>query len=137
VIVWSLWYIIQPMMIKWYGYGNMKKIGWGENLPANILSEWKEWCVSKTYFLKYLESTSQKDRFDNFTVPVMAVYTSDDFIANDKTVHLMQSFFPNSPYQIKKLEVENYTSERVGHIGIFKKKFQNNLWPLLVDIIAN
>ena len=38
IVVWLLWYIIGPMLIKFYGYGVMKKIGWGENLPRNVHS---------------------------------------------------------------------------------------------------
>ena len=137
IMVWSLWYLVQPVLIKWYGYGKMKKIGWGENLPANILKEWKQWCVNRNYFLPYLESTNQKVFFDDFSIPLTAVYTSDDYIANDITVPLMLKFFPNAPSQIKKLTVRDYTKDRVGHNGIFRKKFEKTLWPALVEIIEN
>jgi predicted alpha/beta hydrolase len=135
--VWALWHIVQPLMIRWYGYGNMKKIGWGENLPANILVEWKEWCINRNFYQEYFRSSGQHNRLDDFRVPLTAVYTSDDYIANDKTVPLMLQFFPNSPKKIRKLAVEQYTREKVGHIGIFRKKFENTLWPVLVDIIDN
>jgi predicted alpha/beta hydrolase len=48
--IWSLWYFVGPMMVKIYGYGAMKKIGWGENLPRNMMTEWRTWCLSKNYF---------------------------------------------------------------------------------------
>lgn len=137
LMVFVLWYFVYPVMIKLYGYGAMRKIGWGENLPKNVLGEWREWCMSKTYFMKYLKQNFHIDRFYNFTVPMTAVYTSDDYIANDKTVPLMMSFFPGSHSRIMKLAVKNYTQEKVGHTGIFRKRFENNLWPALIDIIEN
>jgi predicted alpha/beta hydrolase len=133
--IWLLWYLVGPLMIKVYGYGNMTRIGWGENLPRNILMEWRAWCLNKNYFRCSLQQLLQTDKFYHFTIPITAIYTSDDFIANDKTVSLMRHFFPNAPYTIFKLAVSRYTSDKVGHTGIFRRKFERNLWPVLVEMI--
>ncbi|RYZ18650.1 MAG: alpha/beta fold hydrolase [Chitinophagaceae bacterium] len=134
-VIWSLWYFVGPLMIRLQGYGNMKKIGWGENLPPNILLEWRKWCLSRTYFQSTLEEELGTDKFYNFKRPITALYLSDDFIANDTTVPLMMSFFPEAPQEIFKLQVEKYTREKVGHTGIFRKKFRHSLWPLLFMLI--
>ena len=134
-LIWALWYFIGPLMVKIYGYGAMRKIGWGENLPRNMMKEWREWCLSKTYFTGLLRKKLNMDKFYHFTTPITAVYISDDYIANDKTVPLMMKFFPNSPKKILKLHVSDYTTDKVGHTGIFRKKFENNLWPELITII--
>jgi len=136
-LIWGLWYFIGPIMIKVYGYGVMTKIGWGENLPRNMLLEWRTWCLNKAYFRDSLKNILQADKFSHFTTPITAVYMSDDFIANDKTVPLMMKFFPNAPQEILKLSVDEHTKEKVGHTGIFRKKFEKSLWPVLVDLIEN
>lgn len=137
IVVWLLWYIIGPILIKIYGYGEMKKIGWGENLPRNVILEWRSWCMSKTYYMDFLKHEIQADRFYNFTIPITAIYTSDDYIANDKTASLMKQFFPNAPYKLIKLEVNRYTPHKVGHTGIFRKRFELALWPWLLQTIQN
>ncbi|GAB3923022.1 alpha/beta hydrolase family protein [Larkinella terrae] len=134
-LIWGLWYFIGPLMVKLYGYGVMTKIGWGENLPRNMMKEWRSWCLNKTYFRESLRQALQSDQFSQFTIPITSVYMSDDFIANDKTVPLMLKFFPNSPQRIRKLSVREFTQEKVGHTGIFRKKFRHNLWPVLVEEI--
>jgi predicted alpha/beta hydrolase len=131
LVVWTLWYIISPVLIKLYGYGTMKKVGWGEDLPKNVILEWRKWCMSKSYYRMFLQQKLHTDRFYSFTVPITAIYTSDDYIANDKTVGLMKDFFPNCNYQIKKLQVKKYTPHAVGHTGVFRQKFRKILWPLL------
>lgn len=135
MVVWLLWYIVGPMMIKFYGYGVMKKIGWGEDLPRNALLEWRSWCISKTYYMDFLKDSIQTDRFYNFTVPITAIYTSDDYIANDKTASLMMQFFPNAPCELIKLDVHKFTRHHVGHVGIFRKRFELVLWPWLLHTI--
>ncbi len=134
-VVWVLWYIVGPTLTKLYGYGVMKKIGWGENLPRNVLLEWRSWCLSKNYYMDFLKSEIQTDRFYDFTIPITAIYTSDDYIANDTTASLMMHFFPNAPRKLIKLGVGKYTSQKVGHTGIFRKRFAPIFWPLLLQII--
>lgn len=131
-VIWLLWHLIGPLLVIIYGYGEMKKIGWGENLPRNAILEWRAWCLSKTYFTDFLKKRIQADRFYNFTVPITAIYTSDDYIANDKTAPLMMEFFPNAPCRLIKLDVRKYTTHKVGHTGIFRKRFESVLWPWLL-----
>lgn len=135
LLIWFLWKFAGPAMIKLYGYGTMKRIGWGEDLPPNMLMQWRQWCLSKTYFKKTIEEVSGTDKFYDFTIPITNICISDDYLGNDQTVSLMLKFFPNAQHTVHKLGVKKYTNEKVGHTGIFRKKFENTLWPLLVAII--
>ena len=133
--IWSLWFFVGPLMVWAFGYGAMKKIGWGENLSRNMMKEWREWCLSKTYFSAMLQRELNMDKFYGFNVPIISVYMSDDYLANDKTAPLMLRFFPNTRTKLIKLDVEQYTSQKVGHVGVFRKKFMNSLWVKLIEII--
>ena len=97
--------------------------------------EWRDWCLRKTYYMDFIRKELKTDKFYQFLVPITFVYTSDDYIANDKTAPLMLEFFPNAPAQILKLDVEQYTLHKPGHIGIFRKKFEHDLWIALKQII--
>lgn len=135
ISIWMLWYVISPLLVKIYGYGTMQKVGWGENLPKNIFMEWRRWCMNRNYYMDCLKNILNMERFYNFRVPYTALYTSDDYIANDKTVPLMAEFFPNAPMQIIKLQTHLFSSHKVGHSDIFRKRFNNDLWPELMRII--
>jgi predicted alpha/beta hydrolase len=91
--------------------------------------------MSKNYYQVFLKGHYHTDKFYDFTVPVKALYMSDDYIANDKTAPLMKRFFPNAPYELCKIATKEYTDQKVGHIGMFRKKFENSLWPLLINSI--
>jgi predicted alpha/beta hydrolase len=134
-VVWLLWYIISPVLVKLYGYGAMQTVGWGENIPTNTLMEWRDWCMSKTYYRDFIKEELKLDRFYDFRVPITALYISDDYIANDKTAPLMMEFFPNSLTEIRKINVRKYTHHKVGHTGIFRRKFEATLWPLLLKTV--
>jgi predicted alpha/beta hydrolase len=135
ILIWLLWHVVSPVMIQCYGYGVMKKIGWGENLPRNTLVEWRGWCTSKNYYMNFLKEKTGSDRFYDFTIPITAIYASDDYIANDRSAPLMMQFFPNAPCRLIKLDVHKYTEQKVGHTGMFRKRFESILWPWLLRII--
>ena len=137
MVIWTLWYVISPILTKIYGYGTLKKVGWGEDLSKNTFLEWRGWCMNKDYYGDFLQEKLHTDKFYDFTVPITAIYLSDDYIANDITAPLMSKFYPNSTFDVLKLQVKRYTSHKVGHSGIFKKKFQNSLWPILVGIVES
>lgn len=134
-VIWLLWFVIGPLMIRFYGYGQMKKIGWGENLPPNALLEWRSWCLSKNYYGGFITRHLKTDRFYKIKTPITAIYFSDDYIANDKTVSLMMNFFPNAPTRILKIDTARYTPLKVGHSGVFRKRFESSLWPVLLSHI--
>jgi predicted alpha/beta hydrolase len=85
--------------------------------------------------MDFLKHKLKATCFYNFTVPITAIYISDDYIANDKTAPLMKQFFPNAPYELIKLDVRRYTTQKVGHTGIFRKRFAQVLWPWLLQAI--
>ncbi|MEO5978169.1 MAG: alpha/beta fold hydrolase [Chryseolinea sp.] len=136
IAMWVMWHLVSPVILKWYGYGMMRKIGWGEDLPRNTILEWKGWCTNKDYYMPYLHQKLNVDRFYHITIPVTSIYTSDDYLANDRTVPLMMEFFPNAPVDIRKIIVDDYTDEKVGHNGIFRRKFRTSLWPLLINALT-
>jgi predicted alpha/beta hydrolase len=136
-VVWVLWYAIYPLMMTIYGYGTMRKIGWGEDLPPLVLAEWRKWCTNRNYYAPLLKKQLKSDTFSEFRRPITFMYTSDDYIANDRTVPLMAQFFPNSPSEVIKINVTEYTKDKVGHAGIFRKKFEDSLWPVLFTRILD
>lgn len=133
--IWALWNIVTPLLICIYGYGAAKKIGWGENLPKQVILEWRRWCNNRNYFAGMLQKKLRAPKFYDFHIPITAVYTDDDFIATDKTIPRMMAFFPNAPVELVKIPVSKYTTHVSGHTGMFRKRFENSLWPLLSAII--
>jgi predicted alpha/beta hydrolase len=131
--VWIQWFIIVPIVTKVFGYGTLKMVGWGENLPKNVLLEWRDWCIDKDYCKMFVQNKLQTDKFYDFKVPITSIYLSDDPITNDKSVSSILELYPNSNSNLVKLNVKDYTNEKVGHIGIFRKKFTNNLWLILLN----
>jgi predicted alpha/beta hydrolase len=134
-MVLGLWLFVGPPLTILKGYAPMDKLGWGEALPSGVYFEWRKWCLSKYHFTDFLQQHIGAPTFTDFKAPITAVHTSDDYIANTKTIAKLLEFYPNSPNKTICITPADYGVAKIGHTGIFRKKFENNLWPLVIQTI--
>jgi predicted alpha/beta hydrolase len=135
LIVLSLWLFAGPLLTKAHGYAPMHKIGWGQPLPSGVYFEWRKWCLNKYHFKDFLLEHMRADKFTDFTAPITAVHTSDDYIANKTTVAKLLEFYPNSPNKTICVTPADYGFKKIGHTGIFRSRHEKSIWPLLVEVI--
>lgn len=136
-MVLSLWMFAGPLLTKLYGYAPMNKIGWGEPLPSGVYYEWRKWCLSKSHFTEFLKEHTRQAIFTDFTAPITAIHTSDDYIANKKTVPALLDFYPASTHKIICIKPSDHGVAAIGHTGIFRRKHEKTIWPLLVNSIES
>ena len=126
-----LWHIAGPITTAIKGYFPAPWIGMGEPLPKGVFYEWRKWCNNKTHFRPWLQETTGQDRFYGFRVPITAIYTSDDYIAGDKTVAALLDFYPDAPHRTVKVHPDEIGG-KAGHLGIFRSKYQDKGWPIIL-----
>ncbi len=134
-LTFLLWNTIGPILTAFYGYAPMGKIGWGESLPKGVYLEWRKWCLSKNHFTSFLQKNYKVDVFQDFTQPIIAISCTDDYIANQKTIKQLLTFYPNSSSSITMINPAQYGASSIGHTGIFRSKFQKNIWPVIIEAI--
>ena len=132
IYVLLLWKIVGPLMIMGKGYAPMKKIGWGEDIPKGVFYEWRQWCMNKQHFKPFLQERFGIDSFPDFKQPITAIHPSDDYIANTKTVAALLQFFPNAEKKTILIRPSEVGAKKIGHMGIFRRRFQNSIWPLIL-----
>jgi predicted alpha/beta hydrolase len=135
IYVLLLWKIVGPLLILGRGYAPMKKIGWGEDIPKGVFYEWRQWCFNKEHYKPFLQERFGINNFADFTQPITAIHPSDDYIANSKTVAALLEFFPNAEQKIIMIRPSDIGVKKIGHMGIFRKRFQNSIWPLILNEI--
>jgi predicted alpha/beta hydrolase len=63
------------------------------------------------------------------------MHTSDDYIANTKTIAKLLEFYPNSPNKTICITPADYGIAKIGHTGIFRSRHEKTIWPVLVEVI--
>lgn len=129
-------YIFSPLSIFFKGYVNAKPFGYMENLPKNVVLEWRDWCHKKNYFFdkKFYKKTIPEGFYNDMPFPIHLFWTNDDKISNKlNTNDYWKNIKSGFGISIQELKPSDYHVKEINHFGFFKKKMETKLWPLALQ----
>lgn len=131
--LWIYWTVLFPVLIKTFGYLPSKKISGMENLPKNVAKQWIKWCLSPKYLF---ENVAEEDLFfKSIKVPLASFSMENDQFAPREAVDWLTKRYENAEIKRTHLVAKDYNTNEIGHFGIFREKFKNTIWLLLLKEI--
>lgn len=131
--MWFNWYILFPILIKLFGFLNSKKLSGMENLPKNVANQWRNWGKNSDYILS--DTTITSKYYENIVVEITSFSIDDDDFAPKEAVKWMTNQYRNSKIQHRHLNPNDFQVSKIGHFGVFKKKFESSIWRVFFDEI--
>jgi predicted alpha/beta hydrolase len=128
----SLWYGFVPFFTTVLGYAPAKALKQGEDLPKGVAQEWARWCRSGDYFGVLLRGDAPVF-FEQFAAPLLALWFSDDPIANESTVPALHKFYPRASIESRRIEPSEARVKSLGHFAFFSSGHRQTLWPIALD----
>lgn len=125
--------VFTPLSIFFNGYLASKKLGYMEDLPKNVILEWRDWCRAKGYFFdeQFYGKTVPKGSYENMPFPIQMYSLTDDTISSERNI---KNFWNHvkSDHGIKftTYSPKEFGVKQIGHMGFFKKRFKESLWPI-------
>jgi len=129
-------YIFSPISNLLHGFVKAKPYGFMENLPKNVVFEWRDWLEKEDYFFdkKFYGITVPRGNFRAFKFPIHIYYSIDDTISNAKNT---DAFWRNVKSEkgitFTELSPQEFGVKQIDHFGYFKRQMKNTLWK---DILA-
>lgn len=129
-------YLFSPISILLTGYVRAKRFGIMEDLPRNVVREWRAWCSKRTYFFdaKYYGKSVPLGQFANIPFPIHIFWATDDPISNKRSV---PAFWGNITSTIEKtftrIQPTDIGEKKLGHFGFFKKRVKAKTWPMALE----
>lgn len=126
-------YMFTPISILLTGCVRAKRFGIMEDLPRNVVREWRAWCSKKNYFFdqKFYGKTVPLGHFGNLPFPIHIFWTTDDPISNKRS---LPAFWGNITSAVgkhfTKIPPSDIGEKQLGHFGFFKKRMKAKTWPL-------
>jgi len=135
LLSYYFFYLFTPLSILIKNYLLAKPFGYMENLPRNVVTEWRDWCEKSSYFFdpKFYGQTVPEIDFNQFTFPIHNFYTVDDTISNSKNVQAFWQNFKSDRISFTQLDPKAFNLKEIGHFGFFKKKHKEYFWPMALD----
>jgi predicted alpha/beta hydrolase len=125
------WYFIMPIATSLFGYFPGKRLGMVGDLPKQVMYQWRRWCLHPEYCVG-VESESVKAKFQQLKTPLVSISFTDDEMLSLTNMHDLHALFGNENKELKNLHPKDIGERRVGHLGFFREKFKDNLWPRLL-----
>lgn len=131
--MWGNWYVFFPILINLYGYLNSRKISRMENLPKNVANQWRNWSKNYNYILS--DKSIHQKYYDKIKVNLTEFSIEDDKLAPLQSVKWMTMQYKNAVKKSIHLRPADYRINKIGHFGVFKEKFNNTIWQIILKEI--
>ena len=133
-------YVVSPLSIKLKGYVAAKKLGIMEDLPRNVLLEWRDWCSKPDYLFDstFYGKTIPVGNYQRLTFPVKVITATDDPIANPRSVKRFWSHvISNQGIFFKSYSPAELRVSKIDHFGFFRKTFKDSIWKEMLESLEN
>jgi predicted alpha/beta hydrolase len=133
-------HIFTPISNLLFGYVATKKIGLMEDLPKQIVLDWRNWCSVPEYFFnqKYAPKSADKGFFQDLTFPIQVYWATDDPISNARSVPMFWKYVKSSGgIKIDSFTPQEIGVKEIGHFGFFRKKFKETIWTKALKDLEN
>jgi len=128
--MWFNWYVLFPTLIGLFGYLPSKRFSGMEDLPKHVANQWRNWGKKRNYLM---EDTSINEKYyDQIQTNITAISIDDDEFAPRKAAEWMAQQYVNADIKYLHLVPHEFETRKIGHFGIFKDRFQQSIWELLI-----
>jgi len=133
-------YVFTPISVLLTGYVKAKQFGLMENLPKNVVYEWRAWLEEENYFFdpKFYGKTVPEGQFKKYKFPIRTYWTIDDSISNEKnTIAFWKHIKSEKEIAFTQLIPAEFGLKKIDHFGFFKRVMKDKLWLNVVKELDN
>lgn len=122
------WHLAMPLLAWLCGYFPGRRLGWLEDLPANVAYEWS---FRRPRFEKshpWKERRSVLSRMEDVNASIMSVVVSDDELGTPAAVLRTLNYFSNAERCAVLVRPRDYGKAEIGHFNLFHDSHKEGFW---------
>ncbi|MES5323245.1 alpha/beta hydrolase family protein [Alcaligenes phenolicus] len=124
--------VLTPVLCGLYGYMPTRRLGFGEDLPRGVMQQWSRWTQKPHYFFDDPQLDA-KQRASQVDIPLLVLGFDDDPWANPRAISRLLEPLGKARIERHQLEHKQLGLAHIGHMGFFRKRNAEALWPIVVD----
>lgn len=130
-----IWHLLQPIATRIAGYLPSSKLDIGEDLPAGVAEEFRQWCTSPGYLSDFFGKTVRQQYYDQIQAPLLSLVPTDDHIAGRRSVPPLLQLYKHATIEQHWISPAEFGKKAIGHFGIFSRRCQDQIWPLMLGFL--
>ena len=111
-------------------------MGLGEPFPASVFRDWARWCFHPEYFFDD-PAVGAREGYATVDMPVLCLGMTDDVWGTPRAVHALMKHYVHADIEERWLSPRDAGGQPIGHLGFFRSRFRDTLWPDVTDWIVN
>lgn len=111
-------------------------MGIGEELPGTVFRDWARWCRMDNYFFDD-PKLAETARFAQVRLPLLSLGMLDDPWGTPRAVAHLLARYERAEITERWFGPEHVGGRPIGHLGFFRSRFAETLWPTLADWLLN
>lgn len=124
--------VLTPILCRVCAYMPSRRLGFGEDLPRGVMQQWSRWTRKPHYFYDDPELQT-KERAAKVHIPILVLGFDDDPWANPKAISRLLEPLTQAAITRHQLEHKKLGLAHIGHMGFFRKRNAEALWPIVID----
>lgn len=120
------WNFIVPVSVFFKGFFPGKKLKMVGDLPKKAIYDWRRACLKPNYLQDIFPEFAEN--YALLKAPIVAYYPEDDEMLSKESIEKLNSQYVNSNSKIIVLKPSDLNTKRIGHIGLFRKSYQDSFW---------
>lgn len=135
IFYFFIWYLVQPIATWAAGYLPSSKFGVGEDIPAGVAREFRQWCTSPGYLSDFFGKTIRQQYYDQIQAPLLSLVPTDDNIAGRRSVPPLLRLYSQAKIEQHWLSPREIGKKKIGHFGVFSRRYKAQVWPIMLDFL--
>jgi len=107
-------------------------MGLGESIPASVFRDWTRWCNHPEYFFDDPQ-VGARAGYASVRMSILSVGMTDDPWGTPRAVHGLMKHYVNADIAERWLSPGDAGGQPIGHLGFFRSRFRDSLWPGIID----
>jgi predicted alpha/beta hydrolase len=121
------WNLAMPALTALLGYMPARRLGWMEDTPAGVVSDWTRMTARLE---DRLGGDAVRRSFRALTAPMLVVGLADDPLGTERAILRLAAYYDASPRTHLHLAPADIGAAAIGHFAFFHDRFATSLWPI-------
>lgn len=122
------WHLAMPALTALFGYFPGRRLGWLEDLPADVVWSWSFGGKRVEQRLPQADRRTVLGRFAVVRAPILAVGVTDDHFGTRPAIRRALDYYVAAAQTKVMLEPRDLGFDRIGHFDLFHARHASGFW---------
>ncbi|GAA4402278.1 alpha/beta hydrolase family protein [Quisquiliibacterium transsilvanicum] len=129
----AMHHVAVPVALPVAGYFPGRRLKMIGDLPSGVMRQWRRWCLHPDYLVGV--EPGAREAYARAAFPMLSLSFTDDRMMPQRNVEALHAHLPGVRRETRRFSPAD-AGGPIGHMGFFRRRYRDSLWPVALDWIA-